>query len=168
MAAFIKREVSKSRRELFLLLHKTHYVCLLAHLTHLDGLLSSPLLKATGLSLVPLAHGSTPTSKLTILGLGALVSWLRGAIPVNKHDGGASSPGISPNALMRAMQTLLAMNNTELVLVFILICRSLGFTARLVLNFAILPLKPKGDGGLRVFETAKEMETVPRKRICEL
>ena len=167
VAAFIKREVSKSRRELFLLLHKTHYVCLLAHLTHLDGLLSSPLLKATGLSLVPLAHGSTPTSKLTILGLGALVSWLRGAIPVNKHDGGASSPGISLSALMRAMQTLLAMNNTELVLVFILICRSLGFTARLVLNFAILPLKPKGDGGLRVFESAKEMETVPRKRNVE-
>ena len=167
VAAFIKREVSKSRRELFLLLHKTHYVCLLAHLTHLDGLLSSPLLKATGLSLVPLAHGSTPTSKLTILGLGALVSWLRGAIPVNKHDCGASSPEISPSALMRAMQTLLAMNNTELVLVFILICRSLGFTARLVLNFAILPLKPKGDGGLRVLESAKEMVIVPRKRNVE-
>ena len=31
--AFIKREVSKSRRELFLILHKTHYVCLLAHLS---------------------------------------------------------------------------------------------------------------------------------------
>ena len=82
VATFIKREVSKSRRELFLILHKTHYVCLLAHLTHIDCLLSNPLLKAMGLSLVPLTYGSTPVTKLTLVGLGALVSWLRGAIPV--------------------------------------------------------------------------------------
>ena len=33
--------------------------------------------------------------------------------------------------------------------------------------FRQFPLKPKGDGGLRVFESAKEMETVPRKRNVE-
>ena len=160
VAAFIKREVNKSRRELFLMLHKTHYVCLLAHLTHLDTLLSSPLLKAMGLSLVPLAHGSTPPTKLTLIGLGALVSWLRGAVPVNKHLD-ASPPTRSFSALMRSMQTMLAMDNTELVLVFVLICRSIGLATRLVLNFAILPLKPKGDGGMTVFETAKDHKPGP-------
>merc|ERR1719266_3233943 len=77
VAAFIKREVNKSRRELFLVLHKTHYVCLLAHLTHLDAILSNPLLQATSLSLVPMVHGNTPPTKFTLIGLGALVSWLR-------------------------------------------------------------------------------------------
>jgi len=167
VAAFIKREVSKSRRELFLILHKTHYVCLLAHLTHIDCLLSNPLLKAMGLSLVPLTYGSTPVTKLTLVGLGALVSWLRGAIPVNKHLDSSPTPKMSSSALMRAMQTLLAMDNNELVLVFILICRSLGLATRLVLNFAMLPLKPKGDGGMKVFETANDNKSGPKNRKSE-
>ena len=167
VAAFIKREVSKSRRELFLILHKTHYVCLLAHLTHIDCLLSNPLLKAMGLSLVPLTYGSTPVTKLNLVGLGALVSWLRGAIPVNKHLDSSPTPKMSSSALMRAMQTLLAMDNNELVLVFILICRSLGLATRLVLNFAMLPLKPKGDGGMKVFETANDNKSGPKNRKSE-
>merc|ERR1719266_593309 len=84
VAAFIKREVNKSRRELQLMLHKVHYTCLLAHLVHLDKLLSNQLLQATGLSMVPLAYSGTPPDKMSLIGIGALVSWLRGAVPVNK------------------------------------------------------------------------------------
>ena len=45
VAAFIKREMGKARRELQVLLHKAHTVCLLAHLRHLDLLLDRPLLQ---------------------------------------------------------------------------------------------------------------------------
>ena len=92
----------------------------------MDSLLSNPLLTAMSLSLLPLAYGSTPATKLTLIGLCALVSWLRGSVPVNKHLESSPPPKISSGALMRAMQTLLAMDNTELVFVFILMCRSLG------------------------------------------
>ena len=63
---------------------------------------------------------------------------------MNKHLESSPPPKISSGALMRAMQTLLAMDNTELVFVFILICRSLGLATRLVLNFALLLLKEMG------------------------
>jgi len=157
VAAFIKREVNKSRRELQLMLHKVHYTCLLAHLVHLDKLLSNQLLQATGLSMVPLAHSGTPPDEMSLIGIGALVSWLRGAVPVNKHlDGSSPSMKLSSSSLLRSMQTMLAMNYIELVLIFILICRSLGLTTRIVHNLPIMPLKPKSDGGMAVIETTKD------------
>ena len=157
VAAFIKREVNKSRRELQLTLHKVHYTCLLAHLVHLDKLLSNQLLQATGLSMVPLAHSGTPPDKMSLIGIGALVSWLRGAVPVNKHlDGSSPSMKLSSSSLLRSMQTMLAMNYIELVLIFILICRSLGLTTRIVHNLPIMPLKPKSEGGMAVIETTKD------------
>merc|ERR1719336_2916012 len=60
------------------------------------------------------------------------------------------------------MQTMLAMNYIELVLIFILICRSLGFTTRIVHNLPILPLKPKSDGGMAVLETTKDPQQKSR------
>jgi len=168
VAAFIKREVNKSRRELQLMLHKVHYTCLLAHLVHLDKLLSNQLLQATGLSMVPLAHSGTPPDKMSLIGIGALVSWLRSAVPVNKHlDGSSPSMKLSSSSLLRSMQTMLAMNYIDLVLIFILICRSLGLATRIVHNLPILPLKPKSDGGMAVLETTKDLQPKPKHNKSE-
>ena len=40
------------------------------------------------------------------------------------------------------MASQLALDTTELVLVFVLVCRALGYQARLVVNLAIIPVKP--------------------------
>jgi len=48
-------------------------------------------------------------------------------------------------ALLRAMETFVCRDLTELVLVFVLICRSLGFSARYVANLALISHKPTED-----------------------
>jgi len=178
VAAYIKKEMAKSRREVQEVVHKSHFTCLLAHLLHTDRLLCHPLLQATALSLLPTSLTTSP-SQLTILGLGHLLSWLRGAVPVNKHStnpgkGAKTKTSVdeeiaamkSPRsvaALVRAMETLLAMDTAELVLVLVLVCRSLGYSTRLVTNLALLPLKPTESMG-RVEEVKSTGKKVEEKR----
>ena len=67
VAAFIKREMGKARRELQVLLHKAHTVCLLAHLRHMDLLLERPILKVSSILPPFLPHSIPPPSLLPSL-----------------------------------------------------------------------------------------------------
>ena len=168
VAAYLRRRLGRVRREVQVLLHRTHFLGLAAHLRHLDMLLERPVLQAVALSLVPPAHLASP-SATTLTSLGALATWLRGAMPVSKLP---TAAGRTSLALLRAMATMLALDTTELVMVFVLICRSLGLHTRIVTNLALLPLKFKetlikvGTGPLchRGNEDIKETEEVEESK----
>ena len=139
MAAYMRRRLGRVRREVQVLLHRVHFLGLVAHLRHLDSLLERPVLQAVALSLVPPAHLATPAA-FTLTRLAALATWFRGAMPVTQPPAASSRTSL---ALLRAMATMLALDITELVMVFVLVCRSLGLHTRVVTNLTILPLKLK-------------------------
>ena len=149
MVGYIRRKLGRARREVQVLLHKSHLVCLLASLRHTDRLLSLPLLQGLALSLVPtrLCH---PSSSLSLEQLDSLVSWLQGAVSLAPSPAGHSSRTVL--SLLRALETWRARDLEELVLVCVLVCRALGYRTRLVCNLALLPLKPPkelADEGLK-------------------
>merc|ERR1719186_1236454 len=78
VAAFLKRELSRARRELAVLVHKNHLTCLLAHLMHLHTSLSTSMLQGLALSIVPESHCHKP-DQLTLARLGSLLAWVREA-----------------------------------------------------------------------------------------
>merc|ERR1719357_440989 len=50
-----------------------------------------------------------------------------------------------PDRLTRCLESLLAMNDLEFVMIFVLICRALGYNTRLVVNFNTVPMKPSNE-----------------------
>merc|ERR1711915_47239 len=141
--AYLKRQLGRARREIALLMHKSHIVCLLGHMLSMNKILSMHELRGLALSIVPATHCHTESS-LTLVRLGYLITWLKETIPVNKHD--ISMANVSMHdRLTRCLESLLAMNDLEFVMIFVLICRALGFNTRLVVNFNTVPMKPSNE-----------------------
>merc|ERR1712037_123520 len=70
-------------------------------------------------------------------------------------------------ALLRAMETFVCRDLTELVLVFVLICRSLGFSARYVANLVLISHKPTEDVKLSGEASLKlNLPTLHGRRMC--
>ena len=89
--------------------------------------------QAVALSLVPTNHCISPDT-MSLASLTSLVTWVQGRMAIDPTPNSTSSQ--APRtclALLRAMETFVCRDLTELVLVFVLICRSLGFSARFLL-----------------------------------
>jgi len=139
--AYLKRQLSKGRRELQVVLHQCHYLCLVAHLRYLNQALEDEMLQSVALSLVPTAHCHS-LSNLTLPRLQGLVSWLRDALPITKDNVGALSVPLQ-SSLLNKLKHFVVSNEVEMVLIFVLICRALGYDTRLVLNLSVVSLKPE-------------------------
>jgi len=143
VAAFLKREISRARRELAVLMHKSHLTCLVANLIYLNRILSTNMLQGLALSIVPTNHSHKPKD-LTLTRLASMVTWVREAIPVNRHSMNTKEGSIT-SRLTRGLETLLVMSDMEQVVMFVLICRALGYNTRLVINCDTVSLKPSND-----------------------
>jgi len=141
VAAFLKRKLSRARRELALVQHKCHITCLLGHMFYLQKNLSSRFLLGLALSVVPGSHCHTPLN-LTLINLGSLTGWVRENIHVDRQKIDRTTNSHIAVRLIRALESWEVVSDMELVLVFILICRAMGFYTRLVLNCHTLPIKP--------------------------
>ena len=79
---------------------------------------------------MPTSHCRSPDS-ISLTGLASLVTWVQGRMTLDTKP--TSTPSQAPRtclALLKAMETFVCRDVTELVLVFVLICRSLGYSAR--------------------------------------
>jgi hypothetical protein len=124
------------------MLHKSHILCLIGHLRHLNNqLVRGRTATAAALSIVPAAH-AWQHKDLTKPRLAAFFAWFRVAL-IHKEAGRKDD---FPHPLQAHMMKLLASLQTETdedkVLVFLLVTRALGWKSRLVINFQTLPLKP--------------------------
>ena len=97
--------------------------------------LSCPTLQCQALSLVPPAQTFAPAS-LSLTRLAQLLSWLRETFPVSRHQEEADTGVAVVAGLETSLASLLVLSDRQLVLVFVLTCRALGYRARLVLNLA--------------------------------
>ena len=95
------------------------------------------------------AH-SWKQSELTKPRLASFVSWFRSALSVSPNVSTRSDDFPVPLEahLMKMLVKLKADTDEDIVLLLLTAFRALGWKSRLVINFAILPLKPpKDDGG---------------------
>ncbi len=155
-ADYIRREVNRNIRENQLMMHQAHIVCLVAHVRYLSATCATTLLKAVALSVTPAAHLNT-ADKATPVRLTQLLSWFRSAVSV--LDSGAAAAERFPRPLIghltKAFQRHEAQSGEDLVLMFLLVTRAMGWRARLVHNFVCVPQKPDAKSLL----TAKKPKT---------
>ena len=118
------------------------------------------------LSLVPSTHCRSSES-LELAGLVSLVTWVQGKITIDTAAPTSSTASRTCLALLKAMETFKCRDVTELVLVFVLICRSLGYNARFVANLSLVSQKPTddikltGEGSLKT-----NLGTLHGRRMC--
>ncbi len=140
--ACLRREINRGVREAQLWAHRTHFLCLSAHLRYLSLTCSSDLLKAVALSVVPLAHHHESAS-LTGPRLTQLLSWFKSSFSFSEdRPAGDLFPGLLVSHLIRRFRAHSASSSEDLVLIFLLVARALGYRARLVHNFVPVQLKP--------------------------
>ena len=162
--AFLKRELGKARRENLLLQHRAGLVFQLGHLLHLHHCLSCPSLQCQALSLVPASH-SFPPASLTLARLSQFVAWLRETFPVSRHQAEARSVAVVAG-LETSLSTLLVMSDCQLVLLFVLTCRALGYRVRLVLNLLTPTKQDSSEDGRKEKQNNKKplKESPPEDR----
>ena len=194
--AYVKRAIQKARRENQVLLHKAHFLCLLAHLRYLSGMVSACKVSlGCALSVVPkvsdvpagrdrviqqlhlfyhacrisvslcprLQAHSWQQSDLTKPRLASFVTWFHSAVskssnlPMRSDD----FPVPLEAHLMNMVAKMKADSDEDMVLLLLTAFRALGWTSRLVLNFAILPLKPPPTDGDPVGLTNQKAKGAP-------
>ena len=83
--AWVRRELGRAQRELQMLKHQTHVLCLIGHLKYLNSFASdhdsTELLLATAMSVIPPTY-SVPAKDLDMVRLAAFVSWFKSAFQV--------------------------------------------------------------------------------------
>merc|ERR1712156_712243 len=149
MEAYVKRQLGRAQRELQMLKHHSHVLCLLSHLRYLNSFAAFPpndhdsaqILLATAMSVIPSAH-SVPAKDLTIVRLSSFVSWFKSAFQCLKDDPGRF-PDPVDDWLMRALENCICTSPAQRVILFLLSARSLGWPTRLVLNFDTISTKPE-------------------------
>ena len=83
--AWVRRELGRAQRELQMLKHQTHVLCLIGHLKYLNSFASdhdsTELLLATAMSVIPPTY-SVLAKDLDMVRLAAFVSWFKSAFQV--------------------------------------------------------------------------------------
>merc|ERR1712228_98088 len=149
MEAYVKRELGRAQRELQMLKHHGHVLCLLSHLRYLNSFAAFPpadhdsaqMLLATALSVIPTAH-SVSSKDLTVVRLSSFASWFKSAFQCLKDDPDRF-PVPLEDWLMRAFENYICTSPAQRVILFLLSARSLGWPTRLVLNLDTISTKPE-------------------------
>merc|ERR1712156_674857 len=149
MEAYVKRQLGRVQRELQMLKHHAHVLCLLSHLRYLNSFAAFPpadhnsaqMLLATALSIIPTAH-SVSSKDLTVVRLSSFAAWFKSAFQCLKDDS-EKFPTSIQDWLMRAFENYICTSPAQRVILFLLSARSLGWPTRLVLNLDTISTKPE-------------------------
>lgn len=152
MEAFVKRELARAQREIQMLRHQGHVLCLIAHLKYLNSFTTAfdtkegqnragDVCVAIAMSIIPPAHSCSPKD-LTLVKLTSFLSWFKTAFQCLKETE-FSFPSELSDWLIRAMENFICVSNVQRVLIFLCAARSMGWPARLVLNLDATSIKPE-------------------------
>ena len=119
--AWVRRELGRAQRELQMLKHQTHVLCLIGHLKYLNSYAAFPpadhnsaqLLLATAMSIIPTAH-YVPAKDLDMIRLSAFVSWFKSAFQCLK-DEDLNFPEHLDDWLLRALENFICVSPVQRV-----------------------------------------------------
>ncbi|KAL0273232.1 UNVERIFIED_CONTAM: hypothetical protein PYX00_005958 [Menopon gallinae] len=140
--AHIKRQINQVKRELQLLMHKVHVLCWIAHQKFVNRVLNSDTLMGVSLSIVSSKNLYPP--KYSDLGyLERILKWFHSVIELKENVKNPERTKDLSEQLCHQFSVKSAYSKTHYVFMFIVILRTLGLKARLVMSFQVVPIRPK-------------------------
>lgn len=165
MAAQIKRTINRRKKELQVLLHKTHLLCWIAHGNHTNRILNSPHLMSMCLKFMPSKY-TYPKSKTDRSYFEQIIKWYGQQMRLDRPTPDAKLSRLPPLAVSLALQlrSKVALCQKSYVLMFAILLRAIGVQCRLVLNLAAMPLRPPQSELLSTAVTAAKVEEPSPKK----
>ncbi|CAN7937715.1 unnamed protein product [Ixodes hexagonus] len=137
-AAYLKRELNRARRELRVVTHKVHLLCLLAHGLHLERVLADRTLQATALSLLSPEFLAYSGRAVTFLDIDRFIKMYCRHFSCKLASVQATRTLVDD--LTGALLNRLAQCARDYALMFIVILRCLNIEARLCVSLYPVPL----------------------------
>ncbi|KAF0307456.1 DNA repair protein complementing XP-C cells [Amphibalanus amphitrite] len=151
--AYMKRQLSRARRELQQLVHRAHLLCLLSRALQVNALLNSETQLACAMSMLPSKY-AYPPKRVSISYVEKFLKWFREKVPLEAPaEGGRCSEDVFATLEVR-LRTKKAHTPLELVCLFVLILRAIGVDCRLVMSLQPVPLKPSPPTSAAAGKTA--------------
>ncbi|XP_076814596.1 DNA repair protein complementing XP-C cells homolog [Clavelina lepadiformis] len=142
----IKRAFNKSKRELRVNMHKTHLLCLLSIGLQTNKICNDDELKGLCLSLLPTKYIKVYAYNLTKEKISSVFNWV-GETFWSKNNVLLKNKGLcdlhkKTDSIAKIVQgTVNAEYKIDIIMIHLLVLRSLGLQARLVMSLQPLPLK---------------------------
>lgn len=159
MEAQLKRVLNRRRKEVQMLMHKTHILCWIGHGNFLNSVINHPTLMELCLSFMPSKH-TYPKDRTDLAYIEQISKWYCSQMKLkNKRMHPDVSWKLPPLAISLALQirTKSAICKKMYVLMFIILLRAIGVQCRLVMNLVVLPIRPTNSELLPVAAQVKKV-----------
>lgn len=158
MEVQLKRALNKRRKEVQLLMHKTHILCWIAHGNRINTILNHPTLMQLCLAFMPSKY-TYPKDRTDIAYVEQITKWYASQMKL-KHQ--RFHPGVSwplpPLAISLALQikSKAAICKKMYILMFVILLRAIGVQCRLVMNLVLIPIRPASTDLVAISEKSKK------------
>lgn len=143
LEACLKRRLNRDIKEKQVFLHKSAVLCWIAHGNHINRVLNNLTLMEMCLKLLP-SKNAYPKGDTDIKYFHMITDWFHSLLVLKSNKLFCELNRLPPKtrSLALQIQSKKVICKCDFVLLFVTMLRSLGIQCRLVVNFAVPPLKP--------------------------
>lgn len=141
--ACLKRRLNRDIKEKQVLLHKTSVLCWIAHGNYINRILNNMTLMELCLKLLP-SKNAYPKGDTDIKYYSMITDWFHNLFELKSKHLYSGLKGIPSKTLSLALQirSKKVISKCDYVLLFVSMLRSIGIQCRLIINFAVPPIRP--------------------------
>lgn len=140
--SLLRRRMNTICKETQVLIHKVHILSWISYGNRLNGILNSPEVMGSALSLVP-SEKAYPPKQCDLSYLENYIKWFSKKIKVSSKTNPLCK--ITATSLVEQLSSCEAKTRYELIAMFISMLRSLGLCVRLVINLNVVSIKPSSE-----------------------
>lgn len=143
LEACLKRRLNRDIKEKQVFLHKTAVLCWIAHGNYINRVLNNMKLMEMCLKLLP-SKNAYPKGDTDIKYYNMVTEWFNSVFDLKSQKQYCELKRLPPKTLSLALQiqSKKIISKCDFVMLFVTMLRSLGLQCRLVINFAVPPLRP--------------------------
>lgn len=159
LEACLKRRLNRDIKEKQVLLHKTAVLCWIAHGNYINRVLNNMTLMEMCIKLLP-SKNAYPKGDTDIKYYHMVTDWFHSVFALKSDKLYCDLKKLPPKTLSLALQirSIQIISKCDFVLLYVTMLRSLGIQCRLVINFAVPPLRPPQKDLFVVSSKPKEAE----------
>lgn len=157
LEACLKRRLNREIKDKQVIYHRVSVLSWIGHGNHINRILNNMRLMEMCLKLLP-SKNSYPDGDTEMKYFISLTKWFSGLFHLKSAKPYCALKGLSNKILSLALQinTKQVICKTDLVLIFVSLLRAIGIQCRLVINFAVAPLRPPQNELLSISSKAQE------------
>lgn len=158
--ACLKRRLNRDIKERQTYVHKASVLCWIAHGNYINRVLNDLTLMEISLKLLP-SKNAYPKGATDINYYKMFTDWFHQLFQLKSDKLYSGLKGLTKKRLSLALQlqTKKIISKSDFVQLFVIMLRSMGIQCRLVINFAVPPLRPPQKDLLVVSAKPKEADT---------